>query len=66
MQPVCTTPSRRTPNTVSLIVREGEDDILTATQRGFGKRTELAEYPRKGRLVRKGVNPAGAWPSRSA
>ncbi len=39
---------------VSLIVVAGEDsensgDILTATQRGFGKRTELAEYPRKGR-----------------
>jgi DNA gyrase subunit A len=39
---------------VSLIVVEGEGadtggDILTATQRGFGKRTELAEYPRKGR-----------------
>ena len=34
---------------VSLIVVDGEDDILTATERGFGKRTELAEYPRKGR-----------------
>jgi DNA gyrase subunit A len=39
---------------VSLIVVAGEGsessgDILTATQRGFGKRTELAEYPRKGR-----------------
>jgi DNA gyrase subunit A len=39
---------------VSLIVvaAEGGDaagDILTATQRGYGKRTELAEYPRKGR-----------------
>jgi DNA gyrase subunit A len=34
---------------VSLIVVEGEGDILTATQRGFGKRTELGEYPRKGR-----------------
>ena len=34
---------------VSLIVVEGDDDILTATERGFGKRTELAEYPRKGR-----------------
>jgi DNA gyrase subunit A len=36
-------------NVVSLIVVDGEDDILTATERGFGKRTELAEYPRKGR-----------------
>ena len=34
---------------VSLIVVEGEGDILTATQRGFGKRTEIGEYPRKGR-----------------
>ena len=39
---------------VSMIVAEGEGDdaggdILTATQRGYGKRTELAEYPRKGR-----------------
>jgi DNA gyrase subunit A len=34
---------------VSLIVREGEGEILTATERGFGKRTELAEYPKKGR-----------------
>ncbi len=36
-------------NVVSLVVVDGEDDILTATERGFGKRTELAEYPRKGR-----------------
>ena len=39
---------------VSMIVAEGEGadsggDILTATARGYGKRTELAEYPRKGR-----------------
>jgi DNA gyrase subunit A len=34
---------------VSLIVAADDGDILTATQRGFGKRTELAEYPRKGR-----------------
>ncbi|MGH8041132.1 MAG: DNA gyrase subunit A [Rudaea sp.] len=39
---------------VSMIVAEGDSvhsgsDILTATARGFGKRTELAEYPRKGR-----------------
>jgi DNA gyrase subunit A len=34
---------------VSMIVAEGEGDILTATARGFGKRTELIDYPRKGR-----------------
>ena len=39
---------------VSMIVTEGEGadagkDILTATARGFGKRTELSDYPRKGR-----------------
>jgi DNA gyrase subunit A len=34
---------------VSMIVAEGEGDILTATARGYGKRTELSEYPRKGR-----------------
>ena len=33
---------------VSLIVA-AEGDILTATQRGYGKRTELAEFPKKGR-----------------
>jgi DNA gyrase subunit A len=36
-------------NVVSMIVAEGEGDILTATEHGFGKRTELADYPRKGR-----------------
>jgi len=34
---------------VSLIVADGQGDILTATARGFGKRTELVEYPKKGR-----------------
>ena len=39
---------------VSMIVTDGEGadagkDILTATARGFGKRTELSDYPRKGR-----------------
>ena len=39
---------------VSLVVvggdgAENEGDILTATERGFGKRTELVDYPRKGR-----------------
>ena len=33
----------------SLIVIEGDGDILTASERGFGKRTQVAEYPRKGR-----------------
>ena len=35
-------------NVVSLIVA-AEGDILTATARGYGKRTELAEFPKKGR-----------------
>ena len=34
---------------VSLIVVEGDGDILTASERGFGKRTPLDEYPCKGR-----------------
>jgi DNA gyrase subunit A len=34
---------------VSLIVADGGDDVLTATARGYGKRTPLEEYPRKGR-----------------
>jgi DNA gyrase subunit A len=34
---------------VSLIVSDGVGDILTATQNGFGKRTSLDAYPRKGR-----------------
>src|SRR5688572_3950140 len=33
----------------SLIVIEGDGDILTASERGFGKRTPVTEYPRKGR-----------------
>ena len=39
---------------VSLIVPKGDAPILTATANGFGKRTELAEYPTKGRAG-KGV-----------
>ena len=35
-------------NVVSLIVA-AEGDILTATERGYGKRTELSEFPKKGR-----------------
>ena len=34
---------------VSLIVASGEGDILTATERGYGKRTALDEFPKKGR-----------------
>ncbi|HET7332663.1 DNA gyrase subunit A [Dyella sp.] len=33
---------------VSLIVAQ-EGDILTATERGYGKRTQLEEFPKKGR-----------------
>ncbi len=39
---------------VSLIVPEGDDPILTATENGYGKRTGLDEYPIKGRAT-KGV-----------
>ena len=34
---------------VSLIVAHGDGDILTATARGFGKRTVLEDFPKKGR-----------------
>ena len=34
---------------VSLIIADGEADVLTATARGYGKRTPLDEYPKKGR-----------------
>ena len=33
----------------SLIVVDGDGDILTASERGFGKRTPVADYPTKGR-----------------
>ncbi|WP_448548665.1 DNA topoisomerase (ATP-hydrolyzing) subunit A [Thalassotalea fusca] len=39
---------------VSLIVPKSEGAILTVTQNGYGKRTELAEYPAKSRAT-KGV-----------
>ena len=39
---------------VSLIVPKTEGAILTITQNGYGKRTELAEYPAKSRAT-KGV-----------
>ncbi|HVR81026.1 MAG TPA: DNA gyrase subunit A [Luteimonas sp.] len=38
----------------SLIVIDGGGDILTASERGYGKRTPVSEYPRKGRGT-KGV-----------
>jgi DNA gyrase subunit A len=34
---------------VSMIIAEGDADVLTATARGYGKRTALTEYPKKGR-----------------
>jgi DNA gyrase subunit A len=34
---------------VSLIVAKGDGNVLTATARGFGKRTALDEFPKKGR-----------------
>ena len=34
---------------VSMIVATGDADVLTATARGYGKRTALDEYPKKGR-----------------
>jgi DNA gyrase subunit A len=33
----------------SLIVIDGDGDILTASERGYGKRTPVEDYPRKGR-----------------
>jgi len=34
---------------VSMVIADGEADVLTATARGYGKRTPLEEYPKKGR-----------------
>src|SRR3990167_3613824 len=34
---------------ISLVIASCQGDILTATQRGYGKRTPLADYPTKGR-----------------
>jgi DNA gyrase subunit A len=39
---------------VSLIVPKNDGPILTITENGFGKRTDLAEYPAKSRAT-KGV-----------
>ncbi|GAB2493153.1 DNA gyrase subunit A [Arenimonas alkanexedens] len=36
---------------VSMIVVDGDGDILTASQNGFGKRTSVSEFPRKGRGI---------------
>ncbi|WP_202840538.1 DNA gyrase subunit A [Luteimonas saliphila] len=33
----------------SLVVVDGPGDVLTASERGYGKRTPLDEYPKKGR-----------------
>ncbi len=33
----------------SMIVVDGDGDILTASEKGFGKRTDQSQYPRKGR-----------------
>ena len=34
---------------MSLVVLDGEGDILTASERGYGKRTPVEDYPKKGR-----------------
>ncbi len=34
---------------VSLVVVDGDGDILTASENGYGKRTPVVDYPRKGR-----------------
>lgn len=34
---------------IAMIVPEGEGDVLIATERGFGKRTPLEDFPLKGR-----------------
>jgi DNA gyrase subunit A len=34
---------------MSLVVLDGEGDILTASEHGYGKRTPVADYPKKGR-----------------
>ncbi len=39
---------------VSLVMIDGDGDILTASERGYGKRTPVVDYPRKGRGT-KGV-----------
>ena len=36
---------------VSLIVPANDGDVLTVTQNGYGKRTQLSEYPVKGRAT---------------
>ncbi len=35
----------------SLVVVDGEGDILTASERGYGKRTPVGDYPSKGRGI---------------
>ena len=36
---------------ISLIVPHNDGDVLTVTENGYGKRTELAEYPAKSRAT---------------
>ncbi len=36
---------------VSLIIPKSDGDVLTVTENGYGKRTELAEYPSKSRAT---------------
>lgn len=38
-------------NVVSLIVPHNDGDVLTVTENGYGKRTELEEYPAKSRAT---------------
>tara|TARA_B100001094_G_scaffold333354_1_gene411029 strand:- start:9704 stop:12292 length:2589 start_codon:yes stop_codon:yes gene_type:complete len=39
---------------VSMIIPQGDGEVLTVTENGFGKRTALADYPQKSRAT-KGV-----------
>jgi DNA gyrase subunit A len=34
---------------ISMLIPEADAQILTASERGYGKRTEMAEFPRRGR-----------------
>ena len=52
--------------------RRGDGDILTASENGFGKRTPVAEYPRKGRGTqgviahRRPASATASWSARSS
>jgi DNA gyrase subunit A len=54
MEVVADAPNDSGTEVVSLVVVEGDGDILTASERGYGKRTPVEDYPRKGRGT-KGV-----------